>query len=47
MTRYFMLVCDDVPHDVVLLDVGRSPLELAKAYRALTGVGLRAAERPA
>ncbi|MFI9276160.1 ribosomal protein L7/L12 [Kitasatospora sp. NPDC052896] len=40
MTEYFTLICDDIPHNVVLLDAGPSPLEIAKTFRTMTGVGL-------
>ncbi|MFD8706688.1 hypothetical protein ACFV1W_29495 [Kitasatospora sp. NPDC059648] len=40
MTAYFTLVCDDIPHNVVLLDAGSSPLEVAKTFREVTGGGL-------
>ncbi|MFB9369905.1 ribosomal protein L7/L12 [Kitasatospora albolonga] len=39
-TVYATLVCDDVPHDLVLLDVGPAPLAVAKAYQLMTGLGL-------
>ncbi|GAA2807519.1 ribosomal protein L7/L12 [Kitasatospora sp. CM 4170] len=40
MTTYLTLVCDDIPYDVFLLDVGPSPLEVAKRFRTMTSVGL-------
>ncbi|SOB81369.1 ribosomal protein L7/L12 [Streptomyces sp. 1331.2] len=40
MTAYFTLVCDDIPHNVVLLGAGPSPLEVAKTFRTVTGGGL-------
>ncbi|MFD5536974.1 ribosomal protein L7/L12 [Streptomyces sp. NPDC127079] len=38
--EYFMLVCDDVPHDVVLTDAGVRVLEVAQVVRRLTGLSL-------
>lgn len=35
-----MLICDDVPHDVLLLDPGSSPLAAVQAVRRLTGLSL-------
>ncbi|MFB7620165.1 ribosomal protein L7/L12 [Kitasatospora sp. NPDC056181] len=40
MTEYFTLICDDIPHSVVLLDAGPSPLEVAKTFRAMADGGL-------
>ncbi|KUO09244.1 ribosomal protein L7/L12 [Streptomyces sp. DSM 15324] len=40
MPEQFLLICDEIPQDIVLLDVGPRPLEVAKALRALVGVGL-------
>ncbi|MFC9408014.1 ribosomal protein L7/L12 [[Kitasatospora] papulosa] len=37
---YFLLVCDDVPHDVVLTDPGIRVLDVAQAVRRLTGLSL-------
>ncbi|MFD7700089.1 ribosomal protein L7/L12 [Streptomyces caelestis] len=37
---YFLLVCDDVPHDVVLTDPGTRPLDVAQVVRRLTGLSL-------
>ncbi|WP_046732023.1 50S ribosomal protein L7/L12 [Streptomyces humi] len=38
--EYFSLVCDDVPHDVVLTDPGVRVLEVAQVVRRLTGLSL-------
>ncbi|MER8186094.1 ribosomal protein L7/L12 [Kitasatospora sp. NPDC094015] len=40
MTLYATLVCDNVDHDLVLHDVGPSPMEVAKAFRSMSGLGL-------
>ena len=40
MTEYFLLVCDDVPHDVVLTDSGPRGLDTAHVVRRLTGSSL-------
>ncbi|WP_413758360.1 ribosomal protein L7/L12 [Streptomyces sp. MMBL 11-3] len=40
MTEYFLLVCDDVPHDVVLVDPGTRVLDVAQVVRRLTGLSL-------
>ncbi|MFI6725075.1 ribosomal protein L7/L12 [Streptomyces atratus] len=40
MTEYFLLVCDDVPHDVVLADPGARVLDVAQVVRRLTGLSL-------
>ncbi|MFE6041643.1 ribosomal protein L7/L12 [Streptomyces sp. NPDC056452] len=37
---YFLLVCDDVAHDVVLTDPGVRVLDVAQAVRRLTGLSL-------
>ncbi|MFF9280114.1 ribosomal protein L7/L12 [Streptomyces griseosporeus] len=37
---YFLLVCDDVPHDVVVTDPGPKPLAVARVVRGLTGLSL-------
>ncbi|MFD8802863.1 ribosomal protein L7/L12 [Streptomyces atroolivaceus] len=37
---YFMLVCDDVPNDVVLTDPGICLLDVAQVVRRLTGLSL-------
>ncbi|MEV0956545.1 ribosomal protein L7/L12 [[Kitasatospora] papulosa] len=37
---YFLLVCDDVPHDVVLTDPGIRVLDVAQVVRRLTGLSL-------
>jgi large subunit ribosomal protein L7/L12 len=36
----FLLVCDDVPHDVVLTDPGVRVLDVARVVRRLTGLSL-------
>ncbi|SES47788.1 large subunit ribosomal protein L7/L12 [Streptomyces sp. yr375] len=38
--EYFLLVCDDVPHDVVLTDPGVRVLDVARVVRRLTGLSL-------
>ncbi|MGW2961534.1 ribosomal protein L7/L12 [Streptomyces sp. NPDC001220] len=38
--EYFLLVCDDVPHDVVLTDPGVRVLDVAQVVRRLTGLSL-------
>ncbi|MGI5409473.1 ribosomal protein L7/L12 [Streptomyces chartreusis] len=38
--EYFLLVCDDVPHDVVLTDPGARVIDVAQAVRRLTGLSL-------
>ncbi|MFI1767366.1 ribosomal protein L7/L12 [Streptomyces sp. NPDC020800] len=38
--EYFTLVCDDVPNDVLLVDPGVSPLDVAQVVRRLAGLGL-------
>ncbi|MEU3738264.1 ribosomal protein L7/L12 [Streptomyces sp. NPDC032198] len=50
--EYFLLVCDDVPHDVVLTDPGPRVLDVAQVVRRLTGLSLwsskaRATQAPA
>ncbi|GAA4983796.1 hypothetical protein GCM10025734_06230 [Kitasatospora paranensis] len=40
MTDRFVLICDHIPQDIVLLDVGPRPLEVAKALRELMGMGI-------
>ncbi|MFF4249084.1 ribosomal protein L7/L12 [Streptomyces sp. NPDC001822] len=37
---YSVLVCDDVPHDVVLTDPGIRVLDVAQVVRRLTGLSL-------
>ncbi|MFD9752239.1 ribosomal protein L7/L12 [[Kitasatospora] papulosa] len=37
---YFLLVCDDVPHDVVLTDPGIRVLDVEQVVRRLTGLSL-------
>ncbi len=37
---YFLLVCDDVPHDVVLTGPGIRVLDVAQVVRRLTGLSL-------
>ncbi|MEE1761934.1 MULTISPECIES: ribosomal protein L7/L12 [unclassified Streptomyces] len=38
--EYFLLVCDDVPHDVVLTDPGVRVMDVAQVVRRLTGLSL-------
>ncbi|MEU9150187.1 ribosomal protein L7/L12 [Streptomyces sp. NPDC048417] len=38
--RYFLLVCDDSPHDVVLTGPGVRVLDVAQVVRRLTGLSL-------
>ncbi|MFF9759562.1 ribosomal protein L7/L12 [Streptomyces caelestis] len=38
--EYFLLVCDDVPHDVVLTDPGTRTLDVVHVIRRLTGLSL-------
>jgi large subunit ribosomal protein L7/L12 len=38
--EYFLLVCDDVPHDAVLTDPGARVLDVAQVVRRLTGLSL-------
>ncbi|MFF9487125.1 ribosomal protein L7/L12 [Streptomyces sp. NPDC014676] len=38
--EYFPLVCDDVPHAVVLTAPGTRPLSVAHVVRRLTGLSL-------
>ncbi|MFF3986239.1 ribosomal protein L7/L12 [Streptomyces sp. NPDC001797] len=38
--EYFTLVCDDVPNDVLLVDPGSSPLDVAQVVRQLAGLSL-------
>ncbi|WP_198035146.1 ribosomal protein L7/L12 [Streptacidiphilus rugosus] len=46
MTRYFKLICDEIPQDLLLLDAGPRPLDAARVLQGLTGVGLwRAKEK--
>ncbi|MFD5265266.1 ribosomal protein L7/L12 [Streptomyces sp. NPDC058335] len=40
LDEYFSLVCDDVPHDVVLTDPGVRVIDVARAVRRLTGLSL-------
>ena len=40
MPDQFLLVCDEIPQDIVMLAVGPRPLEVAKALRELVGDGL-------
>ncbi|WP_327116195.1 ribosomal protein L7/L12 [Streptomyces sp. NBC_01341] len=37
---YFLLVCDGIPHDVVLTDPGIRVLDVAQVVRRLTGLSL-------
>ncbi|MFJ1732491.1 ribosomal protein L7/L12 [Streptomyces sp. NPDC088254] len=36
----FLLVCDDVPHDVVLADLGVRVMDVVQVVRRLTGLSL-------
>ncbi|MGV9942769.1 ribosomal protein L7/L12 [Streptomyces sp. NPDC003401] len=36
--EYFLLVCDDVPHDVVLTDPGIRVMDVVQVVRRLTGL---------
>lgn len=38
--EYSLLVCDDVPHDVVLTDPGVHVMEVVQVVRRLTGLSL-------
>ncbi|MFE7441631.1 ribosomal protein L7/L12 [Streptomyces chartreusis] len=38
--EYFLVVCDDVPHDVVLSDPGARVIDVAQVIRRLTGLSL-------
>jgi large subunit ribosomal protein L7/L12 len=38
--EYFSLVCDDVPHDVVLTDPGIRVMDVVQVVRRLTGLSL-------
>ncbi|MGX1270801.1 ribosomal protein L7/L12 [Streptomyces phaeoluteigriseus] len=38
--EYFLLVCDDVPHDVVLTDPGARAMDVVRVVRRLTGLSL-------
>jgi large subunit ribosomal protein L7/L12 len=38
--EYFLLVCDDVPHDVVLTDPGVRVPDVAQVVRRLSGLSL-------
>ncbi|MEU0008643.1 ribosomal protein L7/L12 [Streptomyces sp. NPDC006314] len=38
--EYLLLVCDDMPHDVVLTDSGSRTLDVAQVVRRLTGLSL-------
>ncbi|MBJ6636862.1 ribosomal protein L7/L12 [Streptomyces sp. DHE7-1] len=37
---YFLLVCDDVPHDVVLTNPGVRVMDVVQVVRRLTGLSL-------
>ncbi|EMF27274.1 ribosomal protein L7/L12 [Streptomyces pseudogriseolus] len=37
---YFWLVCDDMPHDVVLTDPGVRVMDVVQVVRRLTGLSL-------
>ncbi|MED7823720.1 ribosomal protein L7/L12 [Streptomyces chiangmaiensis] len=38
--EYFLLVCDDVPHDVVLTDPGLRVMDVVQVVRRLKGLSL-------
>lgn len=38
--EYFLLVCDDVPHNVVLTDLGPRVMDVVQVVRRLTGLSL-------
>ncbi|GGY95743.1 ribosomal protein L7/L12 [Streptomyces poonensis] len=38
--KHFLLVCDDVPHDVVLTEPGVRVLDVAQVVRRLTGLSV-------
>ncbi|WP_330354937.1 ribosomal protein L7/L12 [Streptomyces chartreusis] len=38
--EYFLVVCDDVPHDVVLTNPGARVIDVAQVIRRLTGLSL-------
>ncbi|MBD2817137.1 ribosomal protein L7/L12 [Streptomyces parvulus] len=38
--EYILLVCDDVPHDVVLSDPGVRVMDVVRVVRRLTGLSL-------
>lgn len=38
--EYVLLVCDDVPHDVVLTDPGVRVMDVVQVVRRLTGLSL-------
>ncbi|MFC9100515.1 ribosomal protein L7/L12 [Streptomyces rochei] len=38
--EYILLVCDDVPHDVVLSDPGVRVMDVVQVVRRLTGLSL-------
>lgn len=38
--EYFLLVCDDVPHDVMLTDPGLRVMDVVQVVRRLTGLSL-------
>lgn len=41
MPEQFSLICDEPPQDIVILDVGPRPLDMAKALQVLAGgIGL-------
>ncbi|WP_327064822.1 ribosomal protein L7/L12 [Kitasatospora sp. NBC_01250] len=41
MTEYVTIVCDDVPeYDLVLHDIGPSPLEVVKVFSTMMSIGL-------
>jgi large subunit ribosomal protein L7/L12 len=40
MPEHFLLICDEIPQDIMLVDVGPRPLDVAKVLRELVGGGL-------
>ncbi|MFE0918161.1 ribosomal protein L7/L12 [Streptomyces nigra] len=38
--EYFLLACDEVPHDVVLTDPGTRAMDVVQVVRRLTGLSL-------
>ncbi|WP_042374643.1 ribosomal protein L7/L12 [Streptacidiphilus neutrinimicus] len=40
MPEHVLLICDEIPHDVVLLDLGPRPLEVIKVLRMIFDGGL-------
>lgn len=38
--KYFTLVCDDLPHEVVLVHPGACPLDVVQVVRRIAGLSL-------